>query len=130
MFLAHSVSVFRRGRWRSGLDRERHALARDDGVFEGRFVGIFGDRGWVETREVSNVDIPDPAILTRCGMDEEIHSRTYKHRDVVRANLDAWADAVEGRSEYRFTREEKLHNVQILEAIVTSADTDTTQQIP
>ncbi len=93
-------------------------------------IGIFGDRGWVETREVSNVDIPDPAVLTWCGMDEEIHSRTYKHRDVVRANLDAWADAVEGRSEYRFTREEKLHNVQILEAIVTSADTNTTQPIP
>ena len=42
---------------------------------------------------------------------------------------EAWADAAEGRSEYRFTREEKLHNVQILEAIVASAATNTAQQI-
>jgi predicted dehydrogenase len=92
-------------------------------------IGLFGDRGWAEAREVSNVDMPDPAQLIWCGMDEEIHTRTYKHRDVVRANLEAWADAVEGRSEYRFTREQKLHNVQILEAIVTSAATNTVQRI-
>ncbi len=92
-------------------------------------IGIFGDRGWAEVREISNVDVPDPAVMTWCGMDEEIHSRTYEHRDTVRANLDAWADAIEGRSSYRFTREEKLHNVQILEAIVTSAHTNTPQRI-
>ncbi len=92
-------------------------------------IGIFGDRGWAEVREISNVDMPDPAVLTWCGLDEEIHSRTYKHTDTVRANLDAWADAVAGRSSYRFTREEKLHNVQILEAIVTSAQTNTPQRV-
>ena len=92
-------------------------------------MGFFGDRGWAEVREISNPDIPDPAVLSWCGMDEKIHSLTYDHRDTVRANLDAWADAVEGRSPYRFSREEKLHNVEILEAIVTSAHTNTSQRI-
>lgn len=84
-------------------------------------ITVFGDRGWVETREVSNVDQPDPAVLTWRAMDLEIHTRTYKPFDTVSANLHDWADAVEGRGAYRFTRREKLHNVQILEAIVESA---------
>jgi predicted dehydrogenase len=84
-------------------------------------ISVFGDRGWAESREVSNVDIPDPATLTWRTMDEEIHSRTYRSIDTVALNLDAWAAAIAGKSEYRFTRPEKLHNVQILEAIVNSA---------
>ena len=89
-------------------------------------ISLFGDRGWVETREVSNVDMPDPAVLTWCGMEEELHTRTFKHTDTVRANLEAWADAVANKAEYRFTRAQKLHNVQILEAIVSSARRGTT----
>lgn len=86
-------------------------------------ICMFGDRGWIESREVSNVDERDPALLTWRGADGDIHTRTCRWTDVVRANLEAWADAVEGRSPYRFTREQKLHNVQILEAIVESAST-------
>ena len=84
-------------------------------------IGVFGDRGWVETREVSNVTDPDPAVMTWRGMDLEIHTRTYKPTDTVLANLHDWADAVAGRGAYRFTRQQKLHNIQILEAIVQSA---------
>ena len=93
-------------------------------------ISVFGDRGWAESREVSNVDIPDPATLTWRGMDEEIHSRTYRSIDTVRLNLDAWAAAIAGKSEYRFARLEKLHNVQILEAIVKSASDGGTHKIP
>lgn len=84
---------------------------------------VFGDRGWSEIREVSNVDKPDPAVLTWRGMDEEIHTRTYSPTDTVTQNFHAWADAVAGKSDYRFTRQEILHNVEILEAIVISAET-------
>lgn len=84
---------------------------------------LFGDRGWAEIREVSNVDKPEPSLLTWRGMDDEIHTRSYKKADTVTANLHAWADAVEGNCAYRFTPQELLHNVQILEAIVTSAET-------
>lgn len=84
-------------------------------------VSVFGDRGWAETREVSNVDKPEPSLLTWRGVDEVIHTRSYDKADTVRANLHAWADAVAGKGAYRFTRREKLHNAQILEAIALSA---------
>jgi predicted dehydrogenase len=83
-------------------------------------MSIFGDRGWIENREVSNVDIPDPASLVWRGMDEEIHTRTYKMTETVRPNLESWADAVMGQGKYRFSQQEILHNVEILETIVRS----------
>ena len=86
-------------------------------------VSVFGDRGWAELREVSNVDKPEPSVLTWRFMDEVIQSRSYDKANTVRANLHAWADAVAGGSPYRFSRQEKLHNVQILEAIALSAAT-------
>ncbi len=90
---------------------------------------LFGDRGWVEIRETTNVDKPDPSLLTWRSMDNEIHTRTYERTDTVTQNLYAWADAVEGKGTYRFTRQELLHNVEILEAIVTSAATGKLQKI-
>jgi len=84
---------------------------------------VFGDRGWVEAREVSNVDIPDPATLTWRGMDMEIHSRTYAMKETVEDNIHHWADAVAGKVDFRFTREQRLQNVLILEAIVKSSET-------
>ena len=83
-------------------------------------MSIFGDRGWIENREVSNVDIPDPANLVWRGMDEEIHTRTYKMRETVLPNLESWADAVRDKGKYRFSNQEILHNVEILETIVRS----------
>ena len=83
-------------------------------------MSIFGDRGWIENREVSNVDIPDPANLVWRGMDEEIHTRTYKMSETVLPNLESWADAVMDKGKYRFSNQEILHNVEILETIVRS----------
>ena len=40
----------------------------------------------------------------------------------VKAGYEHWADAVAGRAEYRFSNEERLGNVAILEAVVESAE--------
>ena len=40
----------------------------------------------------------------------------------MRANLEQWANAAAGEGEYRFTRDQLLHNVEILEAIIRSAE--------
>lgn len=85
-------------------------------------ISVFGDRSWVESKDMTNVDIPEPAVLTWRGMDHEMHTRTYKWANTVGANLDAWAKAAQGKGEYRFTPDQILHNVEILEAIVKSAD--------
>lgn len=86
-------------------------------------LSVFGDRGWAEMREVSNVDKFDPAVLTWRGMDEEIHTQTFKWRDTVVQNLHEWAGAVLNGQSYRFTMQEILHNMEILEAIVISIET-------
>lgn len=85
-------------------------------------IKVFGDDGWGEARENSNVDIPEPATLTTRWLDEELTIQTYQTQNVVRANLDQWADAVLGNGAYRFSRDQLLHNVEILEAIVRSAE--------
>ncbi|HCP00665.1 MAG TPA: hypothetical protein DIT35_04150 [Rhodospirillaceae bacterium] len=85
-------------------------------------IKVFGDRGWGEARENSNVDIPEPATLTTRWLDEELTTQTYQARNVVRDNLDQWAAAAQGHGNYRFTRDQILHNVEILQAIVTSAE--------
>ena len=66
--------------------------------------------------------MPEPATLTTRWLDEEMTTQTYASANVVKANLEQWADAVEGRADYRFTPDQKLHNVEILEAIVRSAE--------
>ncbi len=85
-------------------------------------VNVFGDKGWGEARENSNVDIAEPATLTTRWLDEELTTQTFASSNVVKANLEQWADAAEGRGDYRFTPDQKLHNVEILEAIVRSVE--------
>lgn len=85
-------------------------------------MSIFGDEAWAEAREISNVDIPDEALLTWRGMDMVIHTRTYPwDNSTVERNLHHWADAVAGTAEYRFTPGQRVQNAQILEAITESA---------
>lgn len=91
-------------------------------------ISVFGDKAWAEVRETTNVDDPAPAHLTWRGVDMEIHYRTFDATDSVRANLHAWADVAAGHSVYRFSDAEKLHNVEILEAIVKSSANNGAQE--
>ena len=92
-------------------------------------ISLFGDEGWVEHVETAHIADPDPALVTWRGLDEEIFTRTFNPIDQVRANLDAWAAAVEDGAEYKFTDAQKLHNVQILEAIVKSTESGVTETV-
>jgi predicted dehydrogenase len=86
-------------------------------------ITLFGDRGWVEAREQSNVDVPEPASLTTRLADGSLVSRQYPPSNTVRANIEQWVSAAMGRAQYRFSESEIFHNVEILEAIVESAAT-------
>ena len=92
-------------------------------------ISLFGDEGWVEHTETAHIQDPDPALVTWRGMDEEIHSRTFNPIDQVRANLESWAAAVEDGAAYKFTDAQKLHNVEILEAIVKSTESGHTETV-
>lgn len=93
-------------------------------------ITIFGDAAWVEAREFSNVDVPEPALLTWRGADGELRTRTFAATSTVRANVDSWARSAVGDGAYRFTADQLLHNVEILEAIVESARSGGAVTIP
>jgi len=88
--------------------------------FYGRFT-LICDQGWVEVQEGGNVDKGIPSSFVHCGPDGSRQVREYNQVNTVRMNFEAWADAVEGRRIYRFTKEQLLANIRILDAVVRSA---------
>jgi predicted dehydrogenase len=87
--------------------------------FYGRFT-VYGDNGWVELVSVANVDQGKPTIFIH-GDANGRSQKEFEAIDTVRLNFDAWADAVEGRAPYRFTRDELIENIRLFEAIVLSS---------
>lgn len=90
--------------------------------YYGRFT-VFGSEMWVEARDDAHPQEGGRTHLITCGKDGVQHSQTFDPKDPVRANLEEWADAVEGRGTYRFTDEQRVGNVAVLEAIARSVET-------
>ena len=91
--------------------------------FYGRFT-LIGDQGWVEVQEGGNVDKGIPSSFIHCKVDGSRETRGYHDVNTVRLNFEAWADAIEGRAPYRFSAEQMLGNIRILDAVVRSAAQD------
>ena len=91
--------------------------------FYGRFT-LVCDKGWVETQEGGNVDKGIPSSFVYCSPDGARRTRHYEHANTVRMNFEAWADALEDRVPYRFTSEQLLANIRILDAVTRSAAAD------
>jgi predicted dehydrogenase len=91
--------------------------------FYGRFT-LIGDQGWVEVQEGGNVDKEQPSSFVHAGPDGTREVRSFKPINTVRLNFEAWADAVEGRAPYRFSVEQLLANIRILDGVTRSADSD------
>ena len=87
--------------------------------YYGRF-SVFGEKLWVEARDDAHPQEGGRTHLISCGPDGVQHSQTFEPKDPVRANLEEWADAVAGKGSYRFTDEERVGNVALLEAIAKS----------
>jgi predicted dehydrogenase len=84
---------------------------------------VFGSKAWVDVRNHTHPDTPGPTTLTLQRNDGSRDVREYAWTDTVRANLEAFARAIEGAEAYPFTDEQKLGNVATLEAICRSAAT-------
>ncbi len=82
------------------------------------------DQGWVEVQEGGNVDQGIPSSFVHCGPDGARRTHSYDPVNTVRMNFEAWADAIEGRAPYRFSTDELLANIAILDAVVRSAASD------
>lgn len=91
---------------------------------------VYGSEAWVEALNTTHPDTPGPTELTICRKGGAPETRDYAWTDTVRANLEAFADAVAGRAAYPYSEFEKLHNVAVLEAVARSAATGAAVALP
>ena len=75
---------------------------------------IFGTEGWLEPRD-------EPPLVFQ-PIDALLETIDYPLFDKERAELEAFADAVTGKSIYPLSDAEAIHSIEIFEAIVKSAD--------
>jgi predicted dehydrogenase len=86
-------------------------------------LAVFGSHAWAEARETQHVDPGGTThFYVRRRGDREQTRSDFEPASPVKAGYEHWADAVAGKVAYRFTNEERLGNVAILEAIVKSAE--------
>ena len=84
--------------------------------YYGRF-SVFGDQKWIEARDTAHPQHGGEVHLVSCDLSGEQRTETLAPRDPVKANLEEWAASVAGQATYRFTNEQLVENVAILEAI-------------
>ena len=88
---------------------------------------VFGTKSWVEIRNATHPDTPggktDMEIYR--SMDDR-DTRILDWTDSVTANIEAWARAIAGESRYPYSDFELTHNIEVLEAIILSAETGRT----
>jgi predicted dehydrogenase len=85
---------------------------------------VYGSLAWAEARETQHVDPGGPThFYVRRRGDAEQTRVDFEPAGPVRAGYEHWADAIAGDAEYRFSNEERLGNVAVLEAVVRSAET-------
>ena len=86
-------------------------------------LAVFGSHAWAEARETQHVDPGGTTqFFTRRRGDKAQARRDFEPASPVRTGYEHWADAVAGRVPYRFTNEQRLGNVALLEAVVRSAE--------
>jgi predicted dehydrogenase len=91
--------------------------------FVGRFA-LYGNRGWVEVVDKAHPEQPEGWTLTRCFRGGRPERTDYPPAPAVRANLEAFADAIAGRAPYPVPSAEMIATVAALEAVVKSAKHD------
>ena len=82
---------------------------------------IYGSDAWAEVINEAHPDQPEGRThltIQRTGQAPEV--TVYPWRNSVKENFEEFAAAIKGRRRYRFTHEELLHNVAVLEAAALS----------
>lgn len=89
--------------------------------FDGR-LAVYGSHGWIEIRDRTHPEHPTGWDVTTCLRGQERSSVFMPPHPAVRANLEAFAQAVRGVAPYPVTQREMLANVAAFEAITRSAE--------
>jgi predicted dehydrogenase len=87
--------------------------------FEGRFA-VYGSQGWVEIRDRTHPESPTGWDVTFVPRGKPPQRRFAEPAPAVKANLEAFAQAVRGVQPYPVGHNEMLANVAALEAIMRS----------
>ena len=77
----------------------------------------FGDKMWAELKDLKHPMFKAETELSFCKIGEEPVKDSFPATDIIKSNLDEWAMAIQGKSNYRFTNQQKIENVAILEAM-------------
>jgi len=76
-------------------------------------VQVFGTLQWAHMR--------DEHLLDMCDGSGTVEARSFEIVDTVRLELEAFADAISGKSSYPVSAAEALHGAAVLEAMLESA---------
>jgi predicted dehydrogenase len=88
--------------------------------FDGRFA-VYCSKGWIEVRDKAHPSTPMGWTLTKVVTGDKRSTVEYAPSSSVLANVEAFADAVEGRAPYLMPQDQMLANIAALEAIIESA---------
>ena len=88
--------------------------------FDGRFA-VYGNKGWAEVRDKAHPEAPEGWVLTKCLSGGRRSRLEYPPSAAVRANLEAFADAAEGRAPYPVPQSDMIATIAALEAVFRSA---------
>ena len=88
--------------------------------FDGRFA-VYCNKGWVEVRDKTHPEKPEGWVLTKTLQGGKREVREFAPASSVLANLEAFADACEGRAPYPVPQSQMIANISALEAIFKSA---------
>ncbi len=91
---------------------------------------VFGTDKWIEVLNESHPDTPGGKVNYLVGeTGKGVTHQTFEWEDAVVHNLEAFADAAQGKAEYPFSIEQMVHNIEVLEAIALSAETRRTVEM-
>ncbi len=89
--------------------------------FSIRFA-VFGNQGWMELHDKTHPQAPQGWTLTTCKHGGQPGRVEYPAMSMVRANVEAFAEAAAGRAPYPVSHQEMVANIAAFEAIGRSAD--------
>src|SRR3954470_6371498 len=81
--------------------------------FDGRFA-VYCNKGWIEVRDKAHPSTPQGWTMTKVATGEKRTVEEYPPASSILANLDAFADAAEGRVAYPVTQQEMIANIAAL----------------
>jgi len=84
---------------------------------------VFGTKKWIEVRNESHPDTPGGKVsYVESVTGQEKVETIYEWSDAVLENLNAFRLACLGEKTYRFTHEQMIHNIEVLEAIALASE--------